>query len=103
MESAICGSRSRFRYFWRVLIWLKRILVPSQSNQTGVLCGSPFGPIVAMCASAVVSSKLVYSCGITAIVCFLSLLDILGINAVFHTLIIIPDGCNVIKAGHIIT
>src|SRR6266705_5670617 len=80
MESAMCGSRSRFRYFWRVLIWLKRMWEPSQSNQTGVLWGSPLGPMVAICASAVVCSKLVYSCGITAIVCFLSLLDVFTWN-----------------------
>src|SRR4051812_33598402 len=47
--------------------------LPSQSNQTGVFCGSPFGPMVATWARVAVCSRSVYSCGISAIsVCFLS-------------------------------
>src|SRR6266849_10600616 len=47
--------------------------VPSQSNQTGLLCGSPFGPMVATWARVAACSRSAYSCGISTIsVCFLS-------------------------------
>src|SRR5260221_590244 len=44
---------SRLRYFWRFLFRAKRRWVPSQVNHTALTCGSPFGPIVAIYASAV--------------------------------------------------
>src|SRR5215210_8260602 len=57
MERARRGSRPRFLYFWRVLVWLNRTNSPSQPNHTGLLWGSPRGPRVAMWARAVLSSK----------------------------------------------
>lgn len=53
------GARLTFLYFWRVLVWLNLMCSPVQSNQTGLLCGSPSGPRVATCIRAVVSRRSV--------------------------------------------
>ena len=50
---ATSGLAQMLRYFCLAVVKLKRIRRPSQSNHTGVQCGSPEGPIVAMSATIV--------------------------------------------------
>src|SRR5215207_7334942 len=65
MERAMCGSRSRLRSFWRVLVWLNLTCSPSQPNHTGLFCGSPWGLMVATCATASLSRRSWTLSGIT--------------------------------------
>src|SRR5215213_3467172 len=63
MERARRGSRFRFLYFWRVLVWLNLTYSPSQPNHTGLFWGSPCGPKVATWARALLRSRSTWLSG----------------------------------------
>src|SRR5918997_451448 len=72
MERATRGSRPRLRSFWRVFVWLNLTHSPTQSNHTGLLCGSPPGPMVATCATAVLSSRARTRSGMVSLRCLIA-------------------------------
>src|SRR5215475_10958546 len=51
------GFRWRFLSFTRPRAVLKRMRSPSRSTHTGVTCGAPSAPTVAMCANAFLPSR----------------------------------------------
>src|SRR5215218_8222781 len=107
MERAMCGSRSRLRSFWRVLVWLNLTCSPSQPNHTGLFCGSAWGPMVATCATAARSrrswnllgiidrSPLVFSVLSPPLV-----IPALGWEAVFYPVLLAPDVVTHVWVAH---
>ena len=66
------GSARRFLYLRPFWSCPNRSTLPSHSNQTGLTCGSPLGPIVAMFASAVEAKRSSNPAGITVLVVVIS-------------------------------